>query len=169
MAIKNPYNYTMPKTAMKFRINSDKKTSVNINSNTSTVKPKTKIDYYKEQTIMTSKPEELTLMLYNGIIKFLNQAKIFIDQKNVEKTHNAIVRAQDIITELNITLNMDYEISKSLRSLYNFMNSRLVQANIQKDKNIIDEVLGLAEEMRDTWKQAIGLVATGKLSDLTKE
>ncbi len=110
---------------------------------------------YQQNSVMTAAPEELTLMLYNGAIKFIKQAKIFMEQKQVEKTHNAIVRAQDIITELNITLNMDYEISKNLRSLYDFMLTRLTDANINKDIKILDEVLPLLEELRDTWQEAM--------------
>lgn len=156
MAMKNPYNYTMPKAAIKFK--TDTATATQNTSQTSyNNSPRTGMDQYKEQSILTARPEELTLMLYNGIIKFANLAKIFIEAKNVEKTHHAIVRAQDIISELNITLNMDYDISKNLRSLYEFMNARLMDANIKKESSILDEVLEIAEDMRDTWKEAMGL------------
>lgn len=151
MAMKNPYNYSMPKNALKFKNTMSENTNMSANNTT----PKNNFDQYKEQAVLPSKPEELTLMLYNGIIKFLNQAKLFIEQKSIEKAHNAIIRAQDIISELNITLNMDYEISNNLRSLYDFMNNRLMEANLQKDKAMIDEVLGIAEDMRDTWKEAM--------------
>ena len=87
---------------------------------------------YQEQSVMTASPGELTLMLYNGCIKFINQAKLFIEQKNIEKANNAIIRAQDIIQELMVTLNMDYEISKNLAALYDYMNRRLIDANISK-------------------------------------
>lgn len=115
---------------------------------------------YLEQKIMHAKPEELTLMLYDGILKFLKQSKLFIEQNDIERTNIALVRAQDIIDELNVTLNMDYDVSQNLRELYIFMNSRLVEANIKKDQGIIDEVLELATEMRDTWKEAMGLAKT---------
>ncbi len=160
MAMKNPYNYTMPKGAIKFKNNiNDKAMKTPTHANRSN---KNKFDQYKEQEILTARPEELTLMLYNGIIKFLNQAKIFIEQKNIEKIHNAIVRAQAIITELNATLNMDYEVSSGLASLYDFMNRRLMEANINKDEKIVDEVLGIAQGMRDTWKEAMDLAAKGQ-------
>jgi len=106
---------------------------------------------------MGAKPEELTMMLYDGILKFLKQAKIYLDQKDIEKSSNALLRAEDIIVELNLTLNMDYEVSYSLRELYVFMNAQLVEANFKKDQAIIDKVLELATEMRDTWKEAMGL------------
>lgn len=104
---------------------------------------------------MTATPEELTLMLYNGAIKFVNIAKLSIENKNIKKAHEALIRAQDIIIELNATLNMDYEISKNLRSLYEFILDRLVDANIKKEIEPLDEVLELLTELRDTWKEVI--------------
>lgn len=110
---------------------------------------------YQEQSIMTASPGELTLMLYNGCIKFINQAKLFIEQKNIEKANNAIIRAQDIIQELMVTLNMDYEISKNLAALYDYMNRRLIDANISKDTQILEEILDMVTELRDTWIEVI--------------
>ncbi len=160
MAIKNPYNYSALKGSIKLNkdLNNNRPVSSYNNTNTN------KFDQYKEQKILTAKPEKLTLMLYEGIIKFLKQAKIFMKQKNIEKTHTAMVRAQDIITELNVTLNMDYEVSKGLASLYDFMTNRLVEANISKDTNMINEVLEIAEGMRDTWKEAMELAAKGQVA-----
>ncbi|RKD23703.1 flagellar export chaperone FliS [Caminicella sporogenes] len=106
---------------------------------------------------MTAPPEELTYMLYDGIVKFLKKAKIYMEQKDFEGINDSLKRAQDIITELNITLNMDYEISKNLRSLYDFMLRRLIDANIKKESSIVDEVLDLAVDLRDTWKEAVKL------------
>ena len=117
---------------------------------------------YKEQSISTATPEELTLMLYNGCIKFMNLAEIFIDEKNLEKVNTNIQKAQDIINELNLTLNMDIEISTNLRQLYDYVNSRLVDANINKDKTALDDAKTIVSEMRDTWKEAIVLARKGK-------
>ncbi len=104
---------------------------------------------------MSAKPEELTLMLYEGVVKFVKRAKLFNDMKDIEKTNNAILRAEAIIDELRQTLNMEFEISHQLDSLYEFMNRRLFDANLKKDNAILDEVLNLSEEMRDTWKEAM--------------
>ncbi|MBP2027773.1 flagellar protein FliS [Acetoanaerobium pronyense] len=117
---------------------------------------------YKEQSVSTATPEELTLMLYNGCIKFMNLAKIFMDEKNLEKVNINIQKAQDIINELNLTLNMDIEISTNLRQLYDYVNSRLVDANINKDKVALDDAKTIVSEMRDTWKEAIVLARKGK-------
>lgn len=110
---------------------------------------------YQQSSIMTASPEELTLMLYNGAIKFINLAKIHIENKEIEKANNAIKRAQDIIMELNNTLDMKYEISNNLRSIYTFIMEKLLDANIKKDNKFLDEALPLIEEIRDTWKEAI--------------
>lgn len=110
---------------------------------------------YKENSIYTASPEELTLMLYNGLVKFIMRGIDNIEKKNMEEAHNSIIRAQDIVTEFIKTLDMRYEVSQGLRSIYDYMLSRLVEANIKKDKAILDEVLGFAKTLRDTWEEAI--------------
>ncbi|AOY75696.1 flagellar export chaperone FliS [Clostridium formicaceticum] len=117
---------------------------------------------YKENNIMTASPENLTLLLYNGALKFIHQGKMFIEQKNIQKANDAIIRTQDIIQELNITLDMQYEVSKNLRSLYTYIIERLVEANIHKDTAILEEVNGMITELRDTWKEAMKLAKIGK-------
>lgn len=110
---------------------------------------------YKQNAVMTSSPEELTLMLYNGAVKFITLSKMMIEQNDMEKTHNSIMRSQAIISELNITLDMKYEISKNLRQLYIFILEKLTEANIKKETKPLDEILPLVKDLRDTWKEAI--------------
>lgn len=110
---------------------------------------------YKENSVFTASPEELTLMLYNGLVKFIMLAQKAIEEKDIPKAHESIVRAQDIISEFQSTLNMKYEVSNSLSSIYDYMQRRLVEANLKKDEKIIEEVLGYAKELRDTWAQAM--------------
>ncbi|TAH63572.1 MAG: flagellar export chaperone FliS [Gottschalkiaceae bacterium] len=110
---------------------------------------------YQQNSIMTASPEELTLMLYNGAIKFMNLGKHHIENKEIEKTNEALKKAQAIIMELNNTLDMNYEISNNLRSIYTFILDKLIDANIRKDASILDEALPLIEEIRDTWKEAM--------------
>lgn len=120
--------------------------------------PYNRFNQYKQNGVLTASPEKLTLMLYDGAVKFINQAIIFIEEKDVQKAHNGIVRANDIITELNVTLDMNYEVAKGLRPIYEFISDRLVMANISKDKVILkEEILPLVMELRDTWKQAMEL------------
>ena len=110
---------------------------------------------YKQNSVTTASPGELTLMLYNGCLKFLNRAKLAIAEKNIEERNHYIQRSQAIIGELMSTLNMDIEISKQMLPLYEYMNRRLTEANIQNDSSIIEEVEGLVTEFRDTWKEVI--------------
>ncbi|HAU34843.1 flagellar export chaperone FliS [Lysinibacillus sp. FSL R5-0849] len=110
---------------------------------------------YKQNSVTTASPGELTLMLYNGCLKFLNKAKQAIQEKNIQEKNTNLQKAQAIISELMSTLNMDIEISKQMLPLYEYMNHRLVEANIQNDVAIIEEVEGLVTEFRDTWKEVI--------------
>ena len=112
---------------------------------------------YKQNTVNTSTPQELTLMLYNGLVRFLKLACQGIEEEDIEKANNNIIKSQNIIIEFMSTLDMQYEISEELFSLYEYMNRRLLEANIKKDKQILEEVTGYAEELRDTWAQAMKL------------
>ncbi|MFU0782873.1 MAG: flagellar export chaperone FliS [Thermoanaerobacterium thermosaccharolyticum] len=113
---------------------------------------------YKRNSIMTASPEELVLMLYNGIIRFVNEAKQAIDDKNIERAHNSITRAQDIVLELMSTLDMQYDISKNLYSIYDYISRRLIEANLKKDKVALDEVESLISDLKDTWGKAMDKV-----------
>ena len=110
---------------------------------------------YKQNSVTTASPGELTLMLYNGCLKFLHKAKLAIQEKNIQEKNTNLQKAQSIIGELMSTLNMDVEVSKQLLPLYEFLNRRLIEANIQNDVAIIEEVEGFVTEFRDTWKEVI--------------
>ena len=112
-------------------------------------------EQYKENSVYTARPEELTLMLYNGIIKFIMQSENSIGKKEIEKAHKYNIKAQDIITELIITLDKRYEISKNFMLMYDYMKRRLVDANAKKSVAILQEVLELAKDLRDTWAKAM--------------
>lgn len=112
---------------------------------------------YQRNVVYTASPQDLTLMLYDGLVKFINLSIQGIEEENVQKSNNNILRAQDILVEFMSTLDMDYEVSKGLMALYDYMKRRLAEANITKDKAILEEVLGFAEELRDTWAQAMKL------------
>lgn len=85
----------------------------------------------------------------------MRQAKIFIVEKKVPEAHNSIMRAQAIIEELNLTLNMDIPVSLNLRQLYVFILEQLIEANASKDAQYIDTIYPMVEELRDTWKEAM--------------
>ena len=97
-------------------------------------------------------------MLYEGGIKFLNQAIIALEKNDIVKANNLILRTEDIVREFQITLDHKYEeISKPLDQLYDYMHRRLVEGNLQKDVTILNEVLDMFRELRDTWKEAMKL------------
>jgi len=110
---------------------------------------------YKENSIYTASPEELTLMLYNGLVKFIMRGIDSIEKKHIEDANTNIIKAQNIVSEFMNTLDMNYEISASLNSIYDYMLRRLVDANVTKNKEILEEVLGFARTLRDTWEQAM--------------
>lgn len=112
---------------------------------------------YSQNKALTATPGELTLMLYDGIIKFSRRAKVAIEQKNIKEANDALVRTQDIIRELMFSLKTEYEVGQQLHQLYDFMLSNLLEANIRKDVKYIDEVIDLAQDLHDTWKEAIKL------------
>lgn len=156
MAMMNPYNYRKP---VNVKAMGPKPTNLN-SPQKITVKPNAygqKTNNYLEQKIMSAKPEELTLMLYDGIIKFINQAKIYNDQGSIEKSSNSNLRAQAIVDELRATLDLDVSISSEFDALYVFMSDKLMEANLAKDNAVLDEVLEIAIEFRDTWKTAMKL------------
>ena len=113
------------------------------------------LNTYKQNTVLTATPEELPLMLYEGAIKFMRIAKYSIENKEMERAHSSLIRAQDIILELNYSLDMNYEISNDFRSLYNFIHEKLVDANISKDTKSIDEALDITNDMKETWKEVM--------------
>lgn len=110
---------------------------------------------YKNNSVTTASPGELTLMLYNGCLKFIHLAKKAVEENNFEGKNTNIQKAQNIIQELMVTLNMDYEISNNLMSLYDYINRRLMEANMKNDVAILEEVEGFVADFRDTWKQVI--------------
>jgi flagellar secretion chaperone FliS len=110
---------------------------------------------YQQNSVTTASPGELTLMLYNGCLKFILQAKKAIADKNIEAKNTNIQKAQNIIRELMVTLNMDLEVSENMMSLYDYMNRQLIEANLKSDTAILDEVESLVTEFRDTWKEVI--------------
>ncbi len=110
---------------------------------------------YQQNSVTTASPGELTLMLYNGCLKFIVQAKKAIADKNIEAKNTNIQKAQNIIRELMVTLNMDQEVSQNMMSLYDYMNRQLIEANLKGDIAVLEEVEGLVTEFRDTWKEVI--------------
>lgn len=117
---------------------------------------------YNTNKILTASPAELTLMLYEGAIKFCNIAIMAVEQNDIEKAHNSIKKVEDIIVEFQCTLNHDYKVAEDFDNVYKYLKERLVEANLKKDKEILEEVLEHLRGMRDTWKQVMELSRLAK-------
>lgn len=110
---------------------------------------------YKNQQIMTASPEELTLLLYNGALRFVSESITSMEQGDMQQSHNANVRAQDIVREFMITLDMKYEISKTWMPLYEYIVYCLIQGNIKKDKEQLLQAKSMLSELREAWVGAM--------------
>ncbi|MDR1230377.1 MAG: flagellar export chaperone FliS [Spirochaetaceae bacterium] len=118
---------------------------------------------YKETSIKTASQGQLIVMLYDGAVKNLDQAIVLIAQKKsqsksdpgiIEKIGKAVIRAQEIITELTVSLDFDVggDIAKNLFSLYTFFNQELLEANVRFDGDRIKVVRDMIKSLRDSWQ-----------------
>jgi len=112
---------------------------------------------YQNNAIQTASPAELTLSLFEGAIKFSNIALMGLESGDMEKVHLNIVKAENIIMELRYTLDHKYPVAKEFEKVYTYIYRRLVEANVKKDRDMLEEALGYIREMRDTWKEVIKL------------
>ncbi|MCI8527706.1 MAG: flagellar export chaperone FliS [Lachnospiraceae bacterium] len=110
---------------------------------------------YNNSKILTASPAELTLMLYEGAIKFCNIAISAVEHKDIEKAHENIRKTERIIDYFRQTLDMKYEVAEDFERVYAYLSQRLVEANVKKDKEILEEVNGHLRSMRDTWKEVM--------------
>jgi len=119
---------------------------------------------YQQNTIQTSSPEKLLILLYDGAIQFLNKSKIGFEKNNLEAINNNIIGAQRIIAEFMNTLDMEAggDMAANLYNLYDYLHYRLIQANLKKDVTMVDEVLVYLKDLRNTWDQAIKIAAKEK-------
>jgi flagellar protein FliS len=100
-------------------------------------------------------------MLYDGAIKFVNIAIVAVEKEDIEKAHNNIVKAKNIIMEFQTTLDHKYPVAEDFDAVYSYLLRRLHEANIKKDREILEEVLKHLRTMRDTWKEVMAKTANG--------
>ena len=110
---------------------------------------------YQSSKLLTASPAELTLMLYEGAIKFCNIAIVACENKDIEKAHNNIRKTDRIIEEFQLTLDHKYPVADDFDAVYSYLRERLLEANLKKDPEILEEVLGHLRTMRDTWKEVM--------------
>lgn len=110
---------------------------------------------YTTNKVLTATPAEVTLMLYEGAIKFCNIAIMAIENGEIEKAHNNIRKAERIIEEFRNTLDRKYSVAEDFDRIYVYLLRRLFEANIKKDKDILEEVNMHLRSVRDTWKEVM--------------
>lgn len=116
---------------------------------------------YNRNKVLTASPAELTLLLYEGAIKFCNIAIIGLEQNDMEKVHNNIIKVENIIEEFQATLNHKYPVAEDFDKIYNYIYNLLVEANIKKDKELLEQALNELRGMRDTWKEVMAKAKQG--------
>lgn len=110
---------------------------------------------YQNNKILTAKPGELTLMLYEGAIKFCNLAIAAVEQKDIQKAHTNIIRVEKIIDYLRQTLDMKYGVAQDFENIYVYLSQRLIEANLKKDPEILNEISMHLHAVRDNWKEVM--------------
>ena len=110
---------------------------------------------YASNKVLTASPAELTLMLYEGAIKFGNIAIMAMDEKDVEKAHVNIIKVQKIIDEFRATLNFKYPVAEEFDKIYRYLQKRLIEVSVTKDKEIMEEIVMHLRSMRDNWKEVM--------------
>ena len=128
------------------------------------------VDAYRRTSIETSSPANLVVMLYRGSIRFLRQAIDAIDQKDIEASHQHLVRAQSIVFELRSALRLDVgPIGESLDALYDYFLRRLTEANVNKDRQAASEVMEMLESLLDAWETALKSPECAQVTTETKD
>ena len=113
-------------------------------------------DAYRRQDILTANSVDLIVMLYDALKKNIILGKRGIDKKQPQIAHKHLMKAQDIVSELMRSLDMNYEIADELLSIYSFALNNLAEANIKKDTEPLEPVIEIVDDLRDAWKQVSG-------------
>ena len=109
---------------------------------------------YRDESVMTATPGEIVVKLFTAVIKNVNLASAAIEQNRVSDAHSSLLRAQEIILELSLGLDMQFAVSSQIKPLYDFIYEKLVDANLKKDASILETVMPLLNDFRATWQEA---------------
>lgn len=110
---------------------------------------------YGNNRIETATPAELTLMLYEGAVKFCNIAIVGLEKNDYEKVNTNIQKCRNIIVELTSTLNMKYPVAEDFKRMYDYFFALLTEANMKKDMELLERALEELRGMRDVWKEVM--------------
>lgn len=112
---------------------------------------------YGKNKVNTASPAELTLMLYEGAVKFCNIAMVALEKNDYETANTNIQKCRNIIVELKTTLNHKYPVAQDFERLYDYLFALLVEANMKKDMELLERALDELHSIRDIWKQIMGV------------
>jgi flagellar protein FliS len=126
---------------------------------------------YLRTQVLTATPEQLQMMLYDGAIRFAEQARPALAARNWEASYNAISRAQKIITELTSSLRHDIapELCGRLASIYNFIYRKLVEANVEHKGEALDEAIKILKFQRETWEMLLKQLGRQKAAEAARK
>lgn len=110
---------------------------------------------YQSQAVTTASPGQLTLMLYNGCLKFIRRAQTALVNEDLEEKNTNLLKAQNILQELMVTLDTNVDVADHMMQMYDYIHRRLIEANVNNDGDILEEVAGYVTEFRDTWKEVL--------------
>lgn len=110
---------------------------------------------YKVNSVTTACPEELVVLMYRGLEKYIKQGQLYIEERNFEKTNEVLLKAQGIVSELMCSLDMEVEMSGQLYALYDFLLNCLIEGNIKKDSSVLQHALGIVSGLREAWESAL--------------
>lgn len=119
-------------------------------------------DKYKEQSVMTMTHGEMLVKLYEEAAKQMKLGQRCITESDLVAANNALQKAQRILSYLKETLDFKYEVSNSLASLYDFFNSQIMMANIRKDPSLLDSIIPMVEDLKDTFLEGEKLARMSK-------
>ncbi len=159
-------NIQSPNPLARMSLGAEKKASTHTNVNAATL--------YHQNNVNTASPAELTLMLYDGAIKFCSMAITALDKGNLEECNKYVTKTKKIIVEFRMTLDFDYEIANDFDRVYDYIHWVLTQGNVKKDRGLLEEALKQIRGMRDTWKDVMKaakepLKTIEKPQEVTKE
>ncbi len=159
-------NIQSPNPLARMSLGAEKKASTHTNVNAATL--------YHQNNVNTASPAELTLMLYDGAIKFCSMAITALDKGNLEECNKYVAKTKKIIVEFRMTLDFDYETANDFDRVYDYIHWVLTQGNVKKDRGLLEEALKQIRGMRDTWKDVMKaakepLKTIEKPQEVTKE
>lgn len=110
---------------------------------------------YNNSKVLTASPAELTLMLYDGMIRFCNLAEVAVEKNDIQKAHTNIIKMQKIVDYLRQTLDTSYSVAEDFERIYVYLSQRMMQANLTKDIEILKEINEHLHSIRDNWKEVM--------------